>query len=379
MKNLKKFLFLLLIFLPLTLLSGCTTTTNNVAKDLDTTITNFTTAVSNLDWPTDTTLEELNSVLTQATFNQNNASDTNSVANTTSTAVLIDTGIDTSEIYTWLESVHSKINIMLSKRSDILVYINEMYSNNTNLNEEDLLAIKVYMNVIKDNANYLSSYNGMLNNQINEAKNLLNNNQNTNVINAYIIKAVETLQIRCAKIDTSILAMNSIIDIISKNLINNYFDYNQHNIEDNTQSEDNSLENDSNTQENNTQDNNQTIQDEIDVPTEDIPAEDNQEQIEELENSEQNAINFDSQEQQVELQENDTIEEVNNQTQDNEEPDSTNEEESSEIPSTLELHPEDNLINEENSIKIDEINNNKAKPLDKDKEISREIHKEKLI
>ncbi len=207
--------------------TGCSNKTVNLAKDLDATIKNFVTAVSSLDWPEDGSIETLS--------NLNKTYDGNS--NVSAEDTPLDTAIDTSEIYTWLEILHSKINIMLSKRADLLLYINEIHGGNANLTEADQLSLKVYMNILKDNSNYLSSYKGMLKNQINEATNLYNNKSNINAINAYIIKAVETLQVRSAKIDTSILAMNSIIDIIGSNLINNYFNYNKHDIKNNPESD----------------------------------------------------------------------------------------------------------------------------------------------
>ena len=225
MKKHYKILLILLILVSTTL-CGCTTNnSDNLAKDLDSTVKNLMVSVSKLDWPEDGLLENFNNI--------------KHTSNTTQTEdnIIVDTQIDTSEIYVWLENIHSKINILLSKRGDLLLYLNEIYSGNVSFTEDDLFSINVYMNILKDNSNYLSNYNGQLKNQINEAKEIYDGNSNTNLINAYLIKAVETLQLRCAKIDTSILSMTSIIDIVKNNLINNYFDYNKHEtstIDDNT-------------------------------------------------------------------------------------------------------------------------------------------------
>lgn len=217
MKKHLKILIILLVFIT-TALCGCTTNnSDNLAKDLDSTVKNLMVSVSTLDWPEDGLLESFN-----------NIKHTSNTTQTDENNIVVDTQIDTSEIYVWLENMHSKINILLSKRGDLLLYLNEIYSGNVSLSEEDIFSINVYMNILKDNSNYLSNYNGQLKNQVNEAKEIYDGNSNTNLINAYLIKAVETLQLRCAKIDTSILSMTSIIDIVKNNLINNYHEYNKH-------------------------------------------------------------------------------------------------------------------------------------------------------
>ena len=70
------------------------------------------------------------------------------------------------------------------------------------------------MNIIKDNSNFMTFNNGIVIEQLDAANSLLEDDNNANIANAYIIKAVETLQLRCAKIDSSILSFESIIDIL---------------------------------------------------------------------------------------------------------------------------------------------------------------------
>ena len=204
-----RYLFIMLLLMFPMIFSGCSKIeTKTLAHELDYTIKNFIDSTNNLDWPTDENLVNL---------------EKDEASNASTSA---DTDIDTTEIYAWLEHLHSKINILLSKRGDLLIFVNEMQSGNTMLSNENLIAIKVYMDIIKDNSNYLYRHNGILRNQIDEASKLTIDKTNINLINAYIVKAVETLETRSAKIDTSILAMNSIIDIISKHLVNDYFNYN---------------------------------------------------------------------------------------------------------------------------------------------------------
>ena len=275
MKKIAHYFVFIYIFISVFLMSACTTdTTTNLAKDLDTTVSNLLVAVSSLDWPDDSTLDSFNSI------SENPIEPTSSQ--------VVDTQIDTSEIYIWLETVHSKVNLLFSKRSDLLMYLNEIYGGNTSLSEEDILSLNVYMNILKDNSNYLSSYNGMLINQLNEAKEIFDSNANLNLINAYLIKAVETLQVRCAKIDTSILAMTSIIDIIKNNLVNNYYSYNEHKIEEINEPEitDTPIDNEEPSQPEQ-EDNPIAVQPEEEIPQEEV--------IEE-----ENAINFDGEVSEVE-------------------------------------------------------------------------------
>lgn len=279
MKKIKIF-SLSFIILFCSLIVACSSNAcQTLAKDLDTSVKNLIIAVSSLDWPEDGTLDSLNTI-------QENA--------TTSNSVVTDTKIDTSEIYTWLENAHSKINILLSKRGDLLLYLNEIYGGNTALEETDLQSIKVYLNIIKDNSNYLNSYNGMLKNQMNQASSLFESNENVNLINAYIIKAVETLQVRCAKIDTSVLAISSIIDIIKSNLINDYYNYNEHKIE--KLNEENTNQQPKEDTSNIMEESNKTIPDPNQKTLEDNTEQDNSQNTDE----QKNAINFDGEVQQVE-------------------------------------------------------------------------------
>lgn len=275
MKTFKNILLSLTLFISTWCLSACTPNNGeNLAKDLDSTVKNLVIAVSSLDWPQDGDLDKFNSIEHSSNATQ-----------TTDSSIVVDTQIDTTEIYTWLENSHSKINILLSQRGNLLLYLNEMYGGNTSLSEENILSLNVYMNILKDNSNYLSNYNGMLKNQINEANEIYANNQNVNLINAYLIKAVETLQLRCAKIDTSILAMSSIIDILKNNLINNYFNYNNHEIKEDVIDEPMDSKNDDNTQQPNISQNDNEVNDaDNDTDTQEIAEQDNQ----------QKAINFDS-------------------------------------------------------------------------------------
>ena len=238
MKKFVSSLFLSLLVMCGFAFTGCSKSTQNLAKELSTSVSNFVNSVSSLDWPSYEQLDAFDSIAINNAGNKSNleaADKSNDSSNAADdSGVKVDTSIDTSEIYTWIEILRSNINILNSKRADLLLYIDEMYANNVKLSEADTLAIKVYMNIIKDNSTYLSNYKGMLKNQLNEATSLYHQNKNTNLINAYLIKAVETLQSRSAKIDTGVLAMNSIIDILDSNLINKKNNDNVYSINPNT-------------------------------------------------------------------------------------------------------------------------------------------------
>ena len=99
-----------------------------------------------------------------------------------------------------------------------MVYVNEIYNGNVNLTEENRTAINAYVNTIKENASYLKGNRGMVKNQLGLANDLLENKTNDNLVNYYLIKSNEALEIRSNKIDTTISAIDSIISILESNL-----------------------------------------------------------------------------------------------------------------------------------------------------------------
>ncbi|MBQ8468789.1 MAG: hypothetical protein IJ542_03455 [Clostridia bacterium] len=198
MKKLSTIFLMFCISFCAVLISGCTPyNIQNLAKELESSVNNFVASATSLDWPTEQSIDSLYTVSNSQ----------------------IDTSIDVEEVSEWIDKLKIKIDIMLSKRDDLSYSTNQLIAGNVSLNEDGYLSIKVYMDIIKDNSNYITNYNGMLKNQINQANELMSENKNLDIVNAYIIKAVETLQLRCAKIDTTILSMNSIIEIIDANLI----------------------------------------------------------------------------------------------------------------------------------------------------------------
>ena len=124
------------------------------------------------------------------------------------------------------DDIKLKINTLILKRSILMIYVNELYNNNVNLSNDNKIAINAYVNVIKENASFLKGNRGMVKNQLNLANDLVTKESNENLINYYIIKSGEALETRASKIDSTISAIDSIIDIIENNLTSSspYYD-----------------------------------------------------------------------------------------------------------------------------------------------------------
>lgn len=126
----------------------------------------------------------------------------------------------TNKIEETSTEIESKINTLILKRSILMIYVNEIYNGNVNLSDENKIAINAYVNVIKENTSFLNGNRGMVKNQLKLASDLVNSEQNENLVNYYIIKSGEALETRVNKLNSSIEAIDSIIDIIESNLSN---------------------------------------------------------------------------------------------------------------------------------------------------------------
>lgn len=124
----------------------------------------------------------------------------------------------TEKIENTSDNINEKINKLILKRAILMVYVNEIYNGNVTLSEENRTAINAYVNVIKENASFLNGNRGMVKNQLGMASDLINNQSNDNIVNYYIIKSGEALEIRSNKIDSTISAIDSITNILEQNL-----------------------------------------------------------------------------------------------------------------------------------------------------------------
>lgn len=129
--------------------------------------------------------------------------------------------VSTEKIETTSDDINNKINQLILKRAILMIYVNEIYSGNVSLSEENRKSINAYVNIIKENASFLNGNRGMVKNQLGMASNLLNKESEDNIVNYYIIKSGEALEIRSNKIESSISAIDSIISILEQNLTPN--------------------------------------------------------------------------------------------------------------------------------------------------------------
>lgn len=261
--NLKKILTAALISTASLSIIGCATPNTKLAKNIDKGMAEFVSSINNLDYvdptsstdssigkivetaaPTNTisdeyltkTLEELdieNSisipssrednfklyVLSESPFISFTSDDNGALFN-------LQLNFSTNKISETSYDINSKINDLILKRSILMIYVNEIYNNRVNLTDENRIAINAYVNVIRENASYLDGNRGMVKNQLTLANDLLTNSSNNNLVNYYIIKSGEALETRSSKIDSSISAIDSIIDIIESNLTSSSVYYN---------------------------------------------------------------------------------------------------------------------------------------------------------
>ncbi|MBQ7579509.1 MAG: hypothetical protein IJT25_03155 [Clostridia bacterium] len=122
------------------------------------------------------------------------------------------------DIYTSLEASSKRIENLIADlvniRSVIMLYISDLYNGSINLSSEDIKSINSYANIIKESTAYLKANIGSVKNHINEASELAENSENISLANSHIIRATETLNTRCAKLESAIVATYNIADII---------------------------------------------------------------------------------------------------------------------------------------------------------------------
>ena len=127
-------------------------------------------------------------------------------------------------IYSSLESssnrIETLINDLVNIRTAIMLYISDLYNGTVELSTEEINAINSYNNIIKEATAYLKSNKGTVQNHINEATGFLNDKTNASLANSHIIRATETLNTRCAKLEAAIVATYNIANIIKTNLEN---------------------------------------------------------------------------------------------------------------------------------------------------------------
>lgn len=158
--------------------------------------------------------------------NQTNTADNMQEKNETKALV----SFSTEQISENNQTLQSLISKLINKRSNLLLYINDLYKGNVTIASTNKNAVNAYMNILKDNTSYFNQHRGLVTNQIDQAKELYNSDNSSSLINAYIIRTNEAIATRIAKLESSISAMDSILDIMkgSQNsssksyILNNY-------------------------------------------------------------------------------------------------------------------------------------------------------------
>lgn len=225
---------------------GCATNNTKIAQKINSGVNDFVASINKLDYVDTNSKSNMGKIVSAA--NENNifntlAKNTN-IENTITTPsqrndnfklyVLSDTPyisltstdnninlsmqFSTEKIETTSEDISNKINKLILKRAILMIYVNEIYNGNVNLTDENRKAINAYVNVIKENASFLNGNRGMVKNQLGIASNLLETESNSDIVNYYIIKSGEALEIRSNKIDSTISSIESIISILEQNL-----------------------------------------------------------------------------------------------------------------------------------------------------------------
>ena len=278
MKNFKKILTGTLVSVVSATAIGCTTNTNNLAKNIDRSMAEFVSSINKLDYvdtnskssekigkivetsvaspydnrtkdikkrkitSTGNTISFLNDNVSEAEI-ENTITRPSERNNDFNLFVLSDipfvtltsedaptdfsfcVKFSTNKIEIASSEIDSKINLLILKRSMLMIYVNEIYSGRVNLSNESKTAINAYVNVLKENTSFLNGNRGMVKNQLGLASDLVKNEKNNDLVNYYIIKSGEALENRASKLDTSISAIDSIIQIIENNLLpsSNYY------------------------------------------------------------------------------------------------------------------------------------------------------------
>ncbi len=167
-----------------------------------------------------------NSNTNSVVSNQTNTADNMQEKNETKVLV----SFSTEQISENNQTLQSLISKLINKRSNLLLYINDLYKENVTIASTNKNAVNAYMNILKDNTSYFNQHRGLVTNQIDQAKELYNSDNSSSLINAYIIRTNEAIATRIAKLESSISAMDSILDIMkgSQNsnsksyILNNY-------------------------------------------------------------------------------------------------------------------------------------------------------------
>lgn len=246
-KKIKKIMATSLLAMTATTAIGCATSNSKTAQKINNGVNDFVSSINKLDYvdtnKTNSTLGKIVSAATQTNF-LSKVSSTANIENTITrptdrtdnfklyvlsdspyitlssddNTMSLSVQFSTEKIENVSDDINEKINKLILKRAILMVYVNEIYNGNVNLTDDSRKAINAYVNVIKENASFLNGNRGMVKNQLDMASNLISKQNQDNIVNYYIIKSGEALEIRSNKIDSTISAIDSIISILETNL-----------------------------------------------------------------------------------------------------------------------------------------------------------------
>ncbi len=123
------------------------------------------------------------------------------------------------------KELQNLITSLINKRSNLLLYVNDLYKGNISIVNPNRNAVNAYMNIIKDNTAYFNQHRGIVTNQIDQAKEILQNDQSSALVNAYIIRTNEAISTRITKLESSISAIESIFQILKGSEKNSFESY----------------------------------------------------------------------------------------------------------------------------------------------------------
>ena len=196
------------------------TSTNN--QDLYSKYNDYSTRNNFSNQPYSSVNKLKNTRTTQTSYNSNTNSSTN-------------IRFATQEVTDSTSKLQTIINSLITKRANILNYIDQLYGGKIHLSSESISAINAYMNIIKENTSYLNSNKGIVTNHLSQAKDIFTSSSSSPLINAYIIRTNEAISTRISKLESSLLAIDSICEILEQSSGTNLLSNNSSNISNQSQ------------------------------------------------------------------------------------------------------------------------------------------------
>ena len=179
----KKIMATTLISMTATTAIGCATSNTKIAQKINNGVEDFVSSINNLDYVDTNNNSNLGKIVSAANENNfytkmtSNSNIENTITRPTERTdnfklyILSDSPfitltsddnnnfnlsmqLSTEKIETASDSINEKINKLILKRAILMIYVNEIYSGNVNLSEDNRKSINAYVNIIKENVKY---------------------------------------------------------------------------------------------------------------------------------------------------------------------------------------------------------------------------------